>query len=232
MGDARKIILVEGPDDMHAVAGFFRKDGLTKRIGGGANELNLVWSGNGASVDIHTAGGDSKVQDFKETLNKLNVFKSAEAVALIVDADDNFAGKWVSIKTKLQSDGYNIPYELDKCGGVFAAPKDRMPQIGVWIMPDNSGSGMLETFLSYCVREGDGVWNEAESKTADIKERYAEEQRFKDVHLDKAKMHSYLAWKEPPGIPLGQAIVKGVLDNNAELAQYFMGWISRTLNLN
>ncbi len=48
---------------------------------------------------------------------------------------------------------------------------------------------------------------------------------FKKVHTSKAEIHTYLAWQNEPGMPLGLAITAQVLDGKHELAKTFSQWL-------
>ena len=50
-------------------------------------------------------------------------------------------------------------------------------------------------------------------------------QRFKDVHRSKAKIHTYLAWQEQPGLPLGVSIKAKAFDSDAKLAHDVTDWL-------
>jgi len=44
---------------------------------------------------------------------------------------------------------------------------------------------------------------------------------FIDNHHSKAVVHTFLAWQDEPGMPLGQAITAKALDGNKPLAHNF-----------
>jgi hypothetical protein len=46
----------------------------------------------------------------------------------------------------------------------------------------------------------------------------------KDAHLDKARIHTWLAWQDPPGRQLHQAIMERILAPESENAQPFIRW--------
>lgn len=54
---------------------------------------------------------------------------------------------------------------------------------------------------------------------------------WKDVHADKAEMHTWLAWQDPPGLQLHEAVLNQLLDVQAPLAQAFVGWMRRLYEL-
>ncbi len=55
--------------------------------------------------------------------------------------------------------------------------------------------------------------------------------RCRDTHLPVAEIHTWLAWQEEPGSPLGQAITKRYLDADAPRAQQLMDWVRRLFDL-
>ena len=95
-------------------------------------------------------------------------------------------------------------------------------------MPNNQFPGMLEDFIQFLVPAGDPLW----ARAADCLERIPEQdQRFPKEHQGKAHIHTWLAWQEEPGTPLGLAITKRYLDADAPHAQQLMGWIRRLFDL-
>ncbi len=50
---------------------------------------------------------------------------------------------------------------------------------------------------------------------------------FKAVHRSKAVVHTYLAWQDVPGKPLGQSITAQALQPDQPLAERFVGWLKR-----
>jgi hypothetical protein len=48
---------------------------------------------------------------------------------------------------------------------------------------------------------------------------------FKPVHLSKAILHTYLAWQNKPGQPLGRAITQKALRPHTSIADAFADWL-------
>jgi hypothetical protein len=89
-------------------------------------------------------------------------------------------------------------------------------------MPDNKSEGMLETFLKYLVpNQADNVWLYAQEAARTAKQRGAP---YKDVHIEKANIHTWLAWQDEPGPALGVALKRKVLDPNSAAAKPFVDW--------
>ena len=49
---------------------------------------------------------------------------------------------------------------------------------------------------------------------------------FKSVHRSKAFVHTYLAWQDEPGKPLGQAITAQALRGDTDNAKLFVKWLT------
>ena len=49
--------------------------------------------------------------------------------------------------------------------------------------------------------------------------------RFNNSHYSKALIHTFLAWKEPPGKPFGQAINANFFNEETELLTQFLNWL-------
>lgn len=150
----------------------------------------------------------------------------AERFGLIVDANGNAQARWDSIRGTLVAEGYvGVPEGLDRDGMIVPGTAHR-PRFGAWIMPDNGSTGALEDFAAELVPAGDPLWTRAGEAVDAIPE---EERRFPAVRRSKAHMHTWLAWQEHPGSPMGQAIGKGDLNPQAPAAQRFVAWLRRMM---
>jgi hypothetical protein len=96
-------------------------------------------------------------------------------------------------------------------------------------MPDNASAGMLETFLKWMVPEPlQDLWDHAETSAKAAKPLGA---TYKATHFDKACIHTYLAWHDPPGERFGISITKKVLDPAAPSATGFAAWFQNLFEL-
>ena len=92
-------------------------------------------------------------------------------------------------------------------------------------MPNNNLEGMLEDFVLQLVSSENVLMQKAESTLSELE---AEEiQQYKRVHRSKAKVHTFLAWQDEPGKPIGQAITARILNPDAEEAKAFIGWLNK-----
>jgi len=96
-------------------------------------------------------------------------------------------------------------------------------------MPDNRMRGMLETFLPYMMPTGSTeLWQFAQAVTNEAKGKGAV---FTESHLDKANIYTWLAWQNPPGRQLHQAIKERILQANHPNAQRFVTWFKTLYGL-
>jgi hypothetical protein len=144
------------------------------------------------------------------------------AIGAIIDADANIALRWRSVCDALGACGYTgLPPAPDEQGTIIS-PQGPLPRIGLWLMPDNRLSGMLEDFIQQLIRQGDALLPHAQGSVDGIPPTT---RRFQEVHRTKAIIHTWLAWQEEPGTPLGQAVTKHYLDADHELARRFLAWL-------
>ena len=55
---------------------------------------------------------------------------------------------------------------------------------------------------------------------------------FKDTHIDKANIYTWLAWQNPPGRQIHQAIMERILNPQHPKAQVFITWFKNLYDLN
>lgn len=80
----------------------------------------------------------------------------------------------------------------------------------------------LENFLHYLVPDGDPLYEYAGACLDDMA---ADLCRFRPVDRPKAQIHTWLAWQNEPGKPLGQSITRGVLRADSMAAQSVVTWL-------
>lgn len=201
----KRILLVEGNDDEHVFKAIFGQHNL-------------------AHLDeIKEHGGYTNLI---EALPLRLVESDVLALGVVCDADTNPANRWESIRYRLEKAGYiDVPKHPEVDGLVIGPPENSLlPRFGIWIMPDNQIPGILEKFLELLVPPGDKLFSYTEHC---IKNIPAGDRLFRDVDIPKAKMHTWLAWQEEPGKPLGQSITKKVLRAESPSCQKVVNWIKR-----
>ena len=126
------------------------------------------------------------------------------------------------IKGLLEKQNIKAPNNLPTQG--YVDELDNNVRIGVWIMPDNQHTGMIETFLTKLVPADDPLWAYTLEVTNNAKGKGAP---FKEVHHDKAKIHCWLAWQDEPGYQLHEAVKYKLLEPGREEATRFINWFKR-----
>ena len=151
-------------------------------------------------------------------------------LGIVVDADTDLSARWKSLRNTLLNAGkVSVPKNPDCNGTIVVLQRpDRTVKVGIWLMPDNQLPGMLENFIEFLVPSGDALWTKAVACVEQLSEG---ERRFRPNHEIKAQVHTWLAWQEDPGTPLGQAVTKRYLDANAPHAHQLIDWIRRLFDL-
>jgi len=145
-----------------------------------------------------------------------------KVLGIVLDADNNPQDRWDSVRSRLEKAGYeNLPC-LQNADGTIVEQQG-LPRIGVWIMPDNQVSGMLEDFCAQLAPEQAMEFSGECVKSAEDK-KFAS---FRSNHRSKAEIHTYLAWQNEPGRPLGQAITAKCLDPEHPIANRFIDFLKR-----
>ena len=199
-------LLVEGSDDWHVVCQLCRMFGVPN------NAFSLKERGEGG-VD--------------ELLRRIPVYlKSSElqVLGIVADANTSLHSRWQSIHGKLKGAGYEDMPMTPKPGGTIISQTGR-PDVGVWIWPDNVGSGILEDFVISLASADDSRLLRMASDAVD--QIPISERRFPETQRSKAVVHTYLAWQKTPGSPMGLALRQGYLDAHGPLAFSFIRWLGR-----
>lgn len=198
----RNVLLVEGSDDEHVVKHLCGHHGLPQ-------------------LEIANLGGIEKlIESFPIRLKESDV----SALGVLVDADTDLQARWRSLRDHLLSAGYpKAPKSPKSAGTIWQAPADTLlPRVGIWLMPDNKTSGILEDFLRFLVPAESPLFAHVEQSVAGIP---AEQRRFSDLATPKAIIHTWLAWQEKPGKPLGTAITARYLDASVPQVTGFVDWL-------
>ena len=89
-------------------------------------------------------------------------------------------------------------------------------------MPDNEEPGILENFLEKLISGDDPCWSHAHEATVRAGEIGAPFQNY-----IKARLHTWLAWREPPGQPFGTAMTARCFQSDTDDALRFVDWFRR-----
>lgn len=201
-----KILLVEGKQDWNVI------DALCKK-----NEIN------------NNLFGINECEGYENVIKKLNALilssdNKPEVIGVVIDADNSSEKRWNQIKKKLKSHNYILPKNPEAQGTIIQNYDN--PKIGIWLMPNNSDCGMLENFLLKMINP---EYIEVAKSCVDLaKEKGITS--FKENHYSKAVIHTYLAWQDEPGMPLGRVVSHNTLKHDIEIAGQFVDWLKSLYN--
>lgn len=199
-----RVLLVEGRDDREVVFQICNRHCINNR------ELFEV---------VAKDGYDSLKDDL--TVRPLT---DVEVIGAIVDADVDPDARWASMCEALAEAEYKDLPELPCEEGTIIPAQGKLPCVGIWLMPNNRLAGILEDFLSFLISQDDVLLEQARLCIEGIPK---EERLFRDSYRSKALIHTWLAWQEEPGTPLGLAVTRRYLGCDHELVKQFLAWLTR-----
>lgn len=101
--------------------------------------------------------------------------------------------------------------------------------IGIWVMPNNNDNGYLEHFIGNLIGEESELWKFAIAKVEELMEKDFNELSL--VKKQKGLIHSYLAWKSTPGLPMGTAVKSNYINALSPNANPFISWFEKVFEL-
>jgi hypothetical protein len=147
-----------------------------------------------------------------------------KALGVLVDANTDPVGRWNCIRARAIAAMPAIPVDLPPDGLVME--NDEGLRFGVWLMPNCSSKGMLETFLALFIDDqATGLWPFVQAHCKEAKENH--QAPYRDAHLDKALIHAWLALQDPPGQQLHSAIIQNILKPNSPQGEPFVNWFRK-----
>lgn len=200
-----RVLVVEGKDELRVLPELLELTGIR-------------WPKGNEPVRIEEQDGIGNIlaPGFIETTLKAS---GVTAVGIVVDANGDPARRWERLRARLVASYPDFPAELPATGTVHVIADK--PRIGVWVMPDNVRTGMLETLL-LALRVGDpALHDHARDATNHARTLGAP---FRDNHREKAELHAWLAWQDPPGRQLHEAVRARHLLPAPSVTDLFVGW--------
>ena len=198
-------LLVEGNNDLHIIKSLCEK-----------------YSVNESFKVIDVQGIDNI---FKNLLINFKGYEK-KSIGIVLDADINFDKRQKEIKNFLKKIDFDYTMDFPKGGLILSNEKEQ--KIGFWIMPNNEFNGMIEDFVSFLVPKDDKLLTIVNQTLNSIESQNLN--KYSLNHKTKAKIHTWLAWQENPGTPMGQAITKKYLETNNEICDLFVNWLNRMFN--
>ena len=199
-------MLVEGSDDKHSVIHLLARHG----IDWDSENERLPWVKDCDGVDT--------------LLKSIQVsVKTYPRLGIVIDANADIEARWGQVQGKLDSASLSLPTTPDTGGTIIQGIYPDW-KVGVWLMPDNTTQGELEDLLYTLIPSTDPCWKYAQNATKHAKKIGAE---FPDQKSLKARLHTWLSWREEPGLPFGTAIKAAYFSHDSPEATKFVAWFNK-----
>ena len=212
MNENPRRLIVEGYEDLYSVRGIMRA------------HINWPETLDESLYPVFIDRGKSAQEILrKEYLGVILKSAPIKILGIMIDADESSAQRYQSLYNLCIGSFPSMPNTLPAEGLVVSNGSDK--RLGAWIMPDNQSEGDLETFLRGLVPNRP-LWEHAERST-DLAKRECNAP-YRDAHVNKAMLYSWLSWQDPPVQNPGKALDSKSLDATLPAAQPFVTWF-RTL---
>ena len=174
------LLVVEGDDDSRFLAAMLRQ------------------LGRNTEFDIRRYEGVGNLGEYLRTLTVTPGFLQVNSLGIIRDADQNAQSAFQSVCSGLRNRSLSVPQRPIELAG-------EKPRVGVFVWPDCVQPGTLETLCLLSVADDpaiacvDGFFSCVEDQTGTLPKS-----------IPKARLHTFLASRERPGLRLGEAAEKGI----------------------
>lgn len=219
------VLLVEGMSDRRLIPHLMEKNGIPWPRG---NEPVWIDVPKAQSEGRLLGEGGVDVLLGRDYLRTYLVAPGLKALGVIVDADDKLPSRWQAIRREASSAFDEVPMELPEDGLIIENAEGL--RFGAWIMPDNRSGGMIETLLPQLLTEQRRPLYD-HAKAVCIETRLNHGAPFKEAHLEKAAVHTFLAWQDEPGPQVHEAVMYEKFGTNSPAAVPFVDWFKRLYNL-
>jgi hypothetical protein len=177
-----KLLVVEGQDDRRFLQALLRY-------------LTLE-----SDFDVQELEGVGNLGERLSALHGISGFAQVQSLGVIRDADRDAQSAFQSLCSGLRNARLSVPAQPLSVTGAS-------PQVAVFIWPDCQNPGTLETLCLSSVNSNPAMvcveqYFECLSQKMDVLPRPA----------DKARLHTFLASREKPGLRIGEAAERGYWD--------------------
>jgi hypothetical protein len=213
--DNPKRLIVEGPDDLFSVVGLMR--------------AHVDWpeEKEKAPVWIEKGGSEAEILEFGYLTAKIKT-RDIRVLGVMLDADASPRGRYERVRQLCSPLFPAFPAELSSSGLICQNDEDQK-RFGLWIMPDNSSEGSLETFLKHLIPgESELLWKHAIESVSAARTIGA---KCREAHSEKANLYTWLAWQDPPGQSPGTSLKRKILDPRSAGAEPFVKWFCELFSL-
>jgi hypothetical protein len=207
-----RVLLVEGKDELRVLPELLELAGIP-------------WPKGAEPIRIEEQDGIQNILApgfIEATLKASGVI----AVGILIDANGDPTARWAQLRARVAASYPAFPVELPATGVVHDVGDK--PRIGVWVMPDNVRAGMLESLLLALRVGGEALHDHARDATDQARTLGAP---FRDSHREKAELHAWLAWQDPPGRQLHDAVRARIMPPAPPVTDGFVAWFRRLFEI-
>ena len=177
-----RLLLVEGRDELNLFSQMINTCFRTK-----------------PGIQILDIGGKTTLGQNLKTVRTLTTSRpSLRSIGIVRDSDANAASGFRSVCASVRDAPFTPP-------AAHAGFSDASPSIGIFMVPDGSRPGAIETICRNSV-QGDGVANCVDEYVGCLKASKA----LRSNNLDKTFTHAYLAATSDPVARVGEGALQGV----------------------
>lgn len=194
------VLLVEGNDDLHVIKNLLKRE-----------RIDLA-------IEIIDCGG---IDQMLERLPVQLKASGLKILGIVLDADESVSARFNAVRNILEKAGIpSFPKSPDPNGTILRSTD---LTVGVWVMPDNVARGKLEDFVALLIEPTDDL-KPLVNEALDAIE-VGGTSRYKASDRSKAFIHTWLAWQEAPGRPMGLAITMKYLSASSSVQVDFTNWV-------
>ena len=127
------------------------------------------------SIAIYVGNGSQLISNLRDKLSNIGDISTFFAFAIVADADNNTPNE-VARKYHEGFKEYfsHFPTEVTQSGNVTEGSPELETKAGIYILPDNSQPGVLDTLISGC---GELVYPEYMQRAKEYIDKFSEEER-------------------------------------------------------
>ncbi|PPZ95505.1 hypothetical protein C5B41_03750 [Acinetobacter ursingii] len=150
-----------------------------------------------------------------------------EKLGIIIDSDyakdgGGIENTLLQIHKKIKDYGYSTHYKKFSNSGIYFEGENGLPNLGVWVMPNNLDEGMLEDWmLSICHPNEQKFLNNVTQIVTTMPSP-----RFSKIHEAKAIANTWLAWQKKPDRGLYNLFQEGLIDENHQNYKNWLDWMT------
>lgn len=207
----RGVLITEGKDDLHVITSLCEILDIPEEF------------------KIRDGEGFENILKFLPILFNFGNFDGINDInrlGIVIDADTNIESRWTSISGIFCNSNYKLPPYPDTYGAVTSNTKNIIPIVGIWIMPDNTGNGMIEDFFKYFIPADDLLLPHINSS---IDQLNSEPFSYIPQPRSKAEIRTWLAWQKKSESRMGYALreKKRNFNFNNDISGKFIIWLQR-----